>query len=328
MTGGGDVPLHPTIRAMLDKAAGLPPMHTVPVDVIRAGDMARYAAVPRPEVAQVEDRTIEGPRGPLMVRIYRPDLEAGRPVIVFFHGSGFVICSMDTHDGFCRQMCVRTGMVVVSVDYALAPENKFPAGPDDSLAATLWVARNAGGFGGDAARIALAGDSAGGTMAAVTALRLRDTGGPSVAAQLLIYPVTDHYSAGHASWSERGEGYGLTADGMRWFWDLYLTDPSQGADPHASPARAEDLAGLPPAHVVTGEYDLLRDEGERFAARLAQAGVAVEQVRYPDVNHGFMNWVGLMDRSDEAMEAACSWLRATVGGRPAAPRALSEASPT
>lgn len=326
MTGKEDMPLHPMIRAMLDKAAGLPPMHTVPVETIRAGDMARYAAVPRPEVAHVEDRHIDGPRGPLMVRIYRPDMSDGRPVIVFFHGSGFVICSVDTHDGFCRQMCLKTGMIVVSVDYALAPENKFPAGPDDALAATLWVAQNAGQFGGDPGCIALAGDSAGGTMAAVTALRLRDLDGPRIAAQLLIYPVTDHYSAGHASWMERGAGFGLSADGMRWFWDLYLDDPAQGADPLASPARAQDLSGLPPAHVVTAEYDLLRDEGEHFAKRLAQAGVPVSQVRYPDVNHGFMNWVGLMDRSDEALDTACDWLRATVGGEPATPRTFNTAS--
>jgi acetyl esterase len=212
-------------------------------------------------------------------------------------------------------MCLKTGMVVVSVDYGLAPENKFPSGPDDALAATLWVASNAAGIGGDPDRIALVGDSAGGTMAAVTALRLRDQNGPAIAAQLLIYPVTDHYSARHPSWTERGAGFGLSADGMRWFWDLYLDDPSQGDDPLASPARAEDVSGLPPTYVITAEYDLLRDEGEFFAGRLDAAGVPVTQVRYPDVNHGFMNWVGLMDRSDEALDAACDWLRTTIGGR-------------
>lgn len=163
-------------------------------------------------------------------------------------------------------------------------------------------------------------------MAAVTALRLRDQGGPPIAAQLLIYPVTDHYSAGHPSWTERGAGYGLTADGMRWFWDLYLSGPAQGDNPIASPARAEDLSGLPPAHVITAEYDLLRDEGEYFAKRLTLAGVPVSQMRYPDVNHGFMNWVGLMDRSDEALDIACAWLRKTVGGYPATPQTFKAAS--
>jgi acetyl esterase len=316
------------IRSMLEKASGLPPMHTVSVDAIRAGDMARYEASPRPGLAHVEDRHIDGPRGPLMVRIYRPDLSVDRPVIVFFHGSGFVICSVDTHDGFCRQMCLKTGMIVVSVDYALAPENKFPAGPDDALAATLWVVKNAAQFGGDASRISLAGDSAGGTMATVTALRLCEQDGPPIAAQLLIYPVTDHYSAGHPSWTEQGMGFGLTADGMRWFWDLYLNDPEQGGHPYASPARAADLSGLPPAHVITAGYDLLCDEGEFLARRLVQAGVLVSQVRYRDLNHGFMNWVGLMDRSDEALDTACSWLRTTVGGTPATPQTFKTESIT
>ena len=319
------MPLHPTIRAMLDKAAGLPPMHTLPVEAIRGSDLARYAPVPRPEVAHVEDRTIAGPRGPLRVRIYRPDMGEGRPVVAFFHGSGFVICSVETHDGLCRQLCRRSGMVVVSVDYALAPENKFPAAPDDCLAATRWVAANAGTFGGDGSRLAVAGDSAGGTMAAVTAIRARDEGGPAIMAQLLMYPVTDHYSADSPSYADRGQGYGLTADAMRWFWDHYLSEPSEGAHPHASPARAADLSGLPPAYVITGEYDPLRDEGEAFARRLTEAGVPTSQVRYDDVNHGFMSWVGLIDRSDEALEAGCAWLRGVMGAAAVGERAEARA---
>ena len=141
--------LHPALQAMVDAAAALPAMHTLPVDVVRAGAAARYKAVPRPDVAHVEDRAVPGPRGPIPVRIYRPDLEPGRPVIVFFHGSGFVICSVETHDGLARQLCRRSGMIVVSVDYALAPENKFPAAPQDCLAATRWVFAHARDFGGD-----------------------------------------------------------------------------------------------------------------------------------------------------------------------------------
>lgn len=202
--------LHPALQAMVDAAAALPAMHTLPVDVVRAGAAARYKAVPRPDVAHVEDRAVPGPRGPIPVRIYRPDLEPGRPVIVFFHGSGFVICSVETHDGLARQLCRRSGMIVVSVDYALAPENKFPAAPQDCLAATRWVFAHARDFGGDPARIALAGDSVGGTMSAVTAIRLRDAGEPAPRAMLLMYPVTDHPSGGHAflhrAWS------GLRAD--------------------------------------------------------------------------------------------------------------------
>jgi acetyl esterase len=308
------MPLHPVIQTMLDKAANLPPLQSLPVATIRAGDLARYAPVPRPEVGQVEDRSCPGPRGPVAIRIYRPaGPDAGPlPVIVFFHGSGFVICSIDTHDGLCRQLCNRSGMIVVSVDYALAPEQKFPAAPDDCLAATQWVAANAPGFGGDPARLVLAGDSAGGNLAAVTALRLRDSGGPAVRAQLLMYPVTDHYSAGMESYTSRGTGYGLTAAAMEWFWNHYLNDPSEGASPDASPNRAADLSGLPAAYVITAEYDLLRDEGAVFARRLQAAGTPAVLVNYSDANHGFMSWVGVIDTADHALQAACDWLKATV----------------
>ena len=160
--------LHPQLQAMLDKAAGLPPMHTVPIPAIRATDLARYSfGVPKEEVAWTEDRSIPGPHGGIRLRIYRPDLRDGLPVTMFFHGSGFCICSIDTHDAMCRQICRRAGIVVVSVDYRLAPEHPFPAAPDDCYAATLWAAAEAHRWGGDASRLAVCGDSAGGTMAAM-----------------------------------------------------------------------------------------------------------------------------------------------------------------
>ena len=253
-------------------------MQTVPVEKIRATDLARYdIGVPRDEVASVEDRFIPGPRGDIRIRIYRPDLQPGRPILVFFHGSAFIICSIDTHDAMCRQICRRGGAVVVSVDYRLAPENKFPAAPDDCFAATKWAAEHAAEIGGDPVRLAVGGDSVGGAMAAVAAIRARDEGGPGISAQILLYPVTDHYSVQRPSYAERGSGCGLTRDAMIWAWDLYLQSREQGAHPHASPIRAPSLAGLPKAYVITGEYDLLRDEGEAFAARLQQAGVAVDR---------------------------------------------------
>ena len=305
--------LHPKIQAMIDKGAGLPPLESLPVATIRAGDMARYTFdAPRDEVADVSDRHIPGPHGNIRIRIYRPDMQDNRPVVVFFHGSGFVICSVETHDSICRQICARAGVVVVSVDYRLAPENKFPAAPDDCYAATRWVAAHAATFGGDPARLAVCGDSAGGTMAAVVTQRARDEHGPKIAAQMLIYPVTDHYSGERPSFSQRGTGCGLTRSAMIWFWDLYLSDPAQGAHPHASPIRAKSLAGLPKAYVFTAEYDLLRDEGEDYAQRLKQAGVAVEMLRYDDMNHGFLNWVGLVDRSTQAMDAMCAWIRKSL----------------
>jgi acetyl esterase len=304
------MPIHPALQAMLDKAANLPPMHTVPLEAIRATDLKRYdIGVPKDEVASVEDRTIPGPRGGIRIRIYRPDLEDGRPVTVFFHGSGFCICSIDTHDAMCRQICNRGGTIIVSVDYALAPENPFPAGPDDAYAAVLWTAAHAASFGGDPARLGVCGDSAGGTMAAVSALRARDENGPAIKAQMLLYPVTDHYTGGHASFEERGAGFGLTANGMRWFWDFYLPSTDQAGHPHVSPYRAASLAGLPKCYLITAEYDLLRDEGEAFGQRLREAGVPVDHHRYADMNHGFLNWVGLFDRPTEAMDALAAWIR-------------------
>lgn len=304
--------LHAQLRAMLDKAAGLPPMHTVPIAAIRATDLARYSfGVPKEEVAMAEDRSIPGPRGDIRLRIYRPAREGVLPVTMFFHGSGFCICSIDTHDAMCRQIANRAGSIVVSVDYRLAPENPFPAGPDDCWAATLWAAGAAAEWGGDAQRLAVCGDSAGGTMAAVVAQRARDAGGPAIVAQILLYPVTDHHSAGHASYTERGIGWGLTAEGMRRFWDLYLPDAAD-VPAWAAPARHASLAGLPPAYVITAEYDVLRDEGEAYAARLAAAGVPTTLRRYGDMNHGFLNWVGLVDRAGEAMDALGAWMRANI----------------
>ena len=307
------MPLHPQLQAMLDKSAALPPMTTLPVETIRAGDATRYnTGLPPDEVHSTQDRLIPGPRGDIRIRIYRPDGAAPRPVTVFFHGSGFVICSIESHDAMCRQICRRSATIVVSVDYRLAPENKFPAAPDDCHAALRWVAENASAFGGDPTRLALAGDSAGGNLAAVTALRARDEGGPAIRAQLLLYPVTDHYSVQRPSYTERGTGYGLTRDAMIWFWDHYLAHPEAGAHPHASPMRAASLAGLPPACIVTGGYDPLRDEGEAYGSRLREAGVPVQMTRYEDMNHGFMFWVGLIDVSTQAMDAACAWLKASV----------------
>lgn len=304
--------LHPMLQDIIDQSADLPAMETLSPEQIRRGTEARYTSIPRPEVASVEDRMIPGPRGDIRIRIYRPNLADNRPVIMFFHGSGFVICSLDTHDGLCRQLCKRSDMIVVSVDYALAPENKFPAGPDDSLAATLWVAENAATFGGDAARLIVAGDSAGGTMAIVTVARIRDAGGPAISAQFLMYPVTCYPDPAPKSYSERGSGCGLTEGGMRWFWHQYLPRASDGHNPHASPLLLASLEDMPPAYIITAEFDLLRDEGEAFSDRLKHAGVDTTLIRYADMNHGFMSLVGVLDRADEALDAACGWLAERV----------------
>ena len=309
------MPVDPQIQALLNLRAALPPMHTLSVAEARVQMAAR--AIPGlriPEVASVVNRDMQGPHGSIPLRIYTPLGKGPFPLMVFYHGSGFVVCSLDTHDAMCRNLCSGTGSVVVSVDYRLAPEHKFPAAPDDCLAATRWAGDNAGLLQADTSRVVVAGDSAGGNLAAVTALRARDENGPKIAAQLLIYPVTDYHTPGTPSYVENAEGYGLTRAGMEWFWGHYLEDASHGTHPHASPLRANNLAGLPPAYVVTAEYDPLRDEGEYYGQALRAAEVPTEIVRWDGVNHGFFFVVGIVDKAGAAMDAACDWVNRTVGG--------------
>jgi acetyl esterase len=309
------MPVDPQIQALLDKGSGVPQTHTLPVDEARRLYEARIAAMAAPaEVAKVVERSIDGPGGPLRLRIYTPKGKGPFPLMVFFHGSGFVLCSLETHDGMCRNLAAGIGCVVVSVDYRLAPEHKFPAGPDDCLAATRWAAAHAAELGAESSRIMLAGDSAGGNMAAVTALRVRDEGGPALVGQMLLYPVTDYHTPGTPSYAENADGYGLTRDTMKWFWGHYLANEAQGGHPHASPLRATDLARLPAAYVVSAEYDPLRDEAERYGERLCAAGVPAEITRRPGMNHGFLFWVGVVGGADSAMAEACAWGRRIFAG--------------
>jgi acetyl esterase len=303
------MPVDPQIQALLDKAAGAPATHTLPVAEARRMMEARTAAMaPAAAVGQVSERLIDGPGGPLALRIYTPTSTGPCPLVVFFHGSGFVLCSLDTHDGMCRNLCAGAGCVVVSVDYRLAPEHKFPAGLDDCVFATRWAVEHAREFAADPARVVLAGDSAGGNLAAAAALRLRDENGPPLRGQLLIYPVTDYYTPGTPSYAENAEGFGLTRDTMKWFWDHYLAGPDDAVNPYAAPLKAGDLRGLPSALVQTAEYDPLRDEGELYGKRLRDAGVPVELSRWDGMNHGFLFWVGVVDHADAAMTEACNWL--------------------
>ena len=312
------MPVDPQIQTMLDDLIGLPAMHTLPVDIVRAGSEKKFAqGGRRVPVGDIEDRTIakdgngpgNGPGSDLKLRIYTPKGQGPFPLIVFFHGSGFVICSLETHDTMCRHLCAGAGAVVVSVDYRLAPEHKFPAGADDCLAATRWAGAHARELNADPARIALAGDSAGGNLAAVIALRVRDQGGPALCAQLLIYPVTDA-ATDTPSYQQNAEGYGLTRNGMIWFWNHYLDSQADAANPYASPLRAPDLSGLPPAFVLTAEYDPLRDEGEQYASRLIAGGVPTKLTRYDGMNHGFFFWYDRVDTTRIATRDACTWLKA------------------
>jgi acetyl esterase len=308
------MPVDPQIQALLDRGTGVPATHTLPVAEARRQYEARIALMaPPPQVAKVLERSIDGPEGAIRLRVYTPAGSGPFPLMMFFHGSGFVLCSIDTHDGMCRNLAAGIGCVVVSVDYRLAPEHKFPKGPDDCLAATRWAAANARELGIDPARIMVAGDSAGGNMAAVTALRLRDEGGPKLCGQMLLYPVTDYHTPGTPSYAENANGYGLTRDTMEWFWAHYLTSAVEAENPYASPLRARDLAGLPPAYVSSAEYDPLRDEAELYGKRLQAAGVSTKITRWPGMNHGFLFWVGLVGGADSAMAEACAWARQVFG---------------
>ena len=244
-------------------------------------------AGPDDRVARVEDRSVPGPHGPIPIRIYGPDGAGPFAVLVFFHGGGWVVGNLETADVFCRAMTAGAGCAVVSVNYRHAPEHKFPIAADDAFAATQWAATHAATFSGDAARLIVSGTSAGGNLAAVVALMARDRGGPALMSQLLIVPVIDH-DFETPSYRKNAEGYGLTAEAMRWYWKQYLRSDDDGRHPYASPLRAQSLRGLPPALVVTAEFDPLHDEGEAYATRLRAEGVPTTVWHREGMIHGFL----------------------------------------
>jgi len=307
------MPLDPAVREFLDQAAalGIPAMHTLPVSEARELIVKRRAmleATPEP-VARIEDRTIPGSDGDIPIRLYAPSDERGLPVLVFFHGGGWVIGSIDTHDLLCRALANRAGCAVVSVEYRLAPEARFPAAAEDAYAATAWVAEHGDDLGVDGRRVAVGGDSAGGNLAAAVSLMARDRGRPPLLFQLLLYPVTaaDFETA---SYRECADGYGLSRADMIWFWDHYLPETAGRTNPYAAPLHADDLSGLPPALVIVAEYDPLCDEGEAFAARLHDAGVGTTLARYEGQIHGFVGNFTIMEQGRVAIDQIAEALRA------------------
>jgi acetyl esterase len=308
------MPLAPALQTFLDSVASVavPPIWEQPIDQAREGAIlfAQVGAGPKDPVARVSDRVVPGPAGDIPVRVYVPKVtNETLPVVAYFHGGGWVFMGIETHDWICRRLANTSGAIVVSVEYRLAPEDPFPAPLDDCHAVTEWLHEHAGDIGGDGSRLAVAGDSAGGNIAAALTLRAR-AAGPPIVAQVLIYPATDA-ACDTKSFVENGEGYLLTEEATLWFWSQYLgdTDP---ADPFASPLRAPDLAGLPPALVITAEYDPLRDEGEAYAARLEEFDVPVEQHRYEGMIHGFLGMRELVPEADDAMHRIAAFLRKTL----------------
>ena len=310
------MPLDPEVATWLSQLerAAVPLVHTIsPAEARQQMIDASALLGPGEAVQRVEDRQIAGPGGDLLLRVYRPrDAEGLRPVAVYFHGGGWVVGSVDTHDSYCRLLANASQTIVVSVDYRLAPEHKYPAAAEDAYAATCWTAENAAEFGGDSRRLAVVGDSAGGNLAAVAALLCRDRGGPALAYQVLIYPITDA-DFQTSSYTECADGYMLTRDAMIWFWRQYLADETQAVEPYVSPLRAESLADLPPALVLTAEYDPLRDEGEAYARRLEEAGVAVTAKCYAGMIHGFTRRTKLLSKARQCLTDVAGELQRNLG---------------
>jgi acetyl esterase/lipase len=296
--------LHPQIVQVLEamaKAELRPIEAMTPAEARAQMEMTARARKAEPlPVARVEERTIPGPAGEIRLRLYWPDAAAPVPAIVYYHGGGHVIGSLDTHDLIARNLSAGAGALVASVDYRMGPEDKFPAAVDDSYASLQWVHANAASLGADPSRIGVHGDSAGANLAAVVALMARDAGGPKLRLQSLVYPVGDYTLSG-ASYGKYAEGYGLlTRDSMAWFAGHYLHSSADAEDWRASPIKASSFAGVAPAIVIVAECDVLHDDGESYADALRRAGVPVEYREYPGMIHGFLGMVPVVD---DAMNA-------------------------
>ncbi len=295
--------------------AGRPPYETVsPAEARELYLKGRFVSNPEPpELASVEPLTIPSPAGSIPARIYTPTrlrkVNGLAPGLVFFHGGGWVIGDLDSHDVVCRKLADEGELMVVSVDYRLAPEHKFPAAVDDAIASTKWIADNAKQFGIDASRLMVGGDSAGGNLAAVVAISARDGNGPDIAGQVLIYPAID-FAMTHPSHKEPETSILLTHSVIRWFRDHYLNGAADIGDWRASPARTTTLIGLPPAYVLTAGADPLRDEGDEYARRLMEAGVAVTHRTFPGQFHGFFTMGKLLQQANVAAGEIGVWLKA------------------
>ena len=296
------MPLDPQFNDIIAMMRAMPPLSTLPIEMIRSAPVPEN---PNPTpVDAVRNETIPGPGGKMPIRIYRKGTGT-LPLLLFIHGGGFVVGSPDTHDEMARALTAQTGCVTVSVDYRLGPEHPYPAAPDDCFAALKWAFAHARDLGADAARMAVAGDSAGGNLAAVMALRARDEGGPALKAQLLIYPVTD--MTAELKPAPDGEFYIINPQETGFFHRSYLGDGARKREPYASPAFAKSLRGLPPALVIVAEYDPLCPQGEAYAKRLKDEGVETELVNYKAAPHGFMSFPVPMGK--EGLAQSARWLK-------------------
>jgi acetyl esterase len=292
-------------------ARNLPTLKNAVEEIVSQNFSDRAATLLNPipeQVGKVTHYTIPSLSGDILTRIYTPKGEGPFPVIVYFHGGGWVIANLDVYEPTCRALCNAATSIVVSVAYRQAPENKFPAAVDDAYEALQYILKNAVSFGGDAKNIAVAGESAGGNLATVSCIRAKQEGGQLPVAQLLIYPVIDN-SFNTTSYQENAQIKPLVKEMMVWFWDNYLSLPEDANNPYASPSKATDLSGLPPAFVITAELDVLRDEGEAYARQLKQAGVEVKCKRYEGAVHEFFSLSGVVDISKTALQDAATFLQ-------------------
>ena len=308
------MPLDAQAQALLDVVAALnlPPLGSLTPEETRAAGKARRQPTANPEpVHRIEDRTIPGPDGEIPVRVYTPSDEPDLPLLVYFHGGGWVIGDLDMEDVAHRSIANQVGCVIVSIDYRLAPEHPFPAAIDDCYAATLWATEHAAELGTDATRVAVGGWSAGGNLATVVAQLAHARGGPALLHQVMVCPVVDHYSRAEElpSYSENGDGYQLTHASMIWFWDNYLGAGGDTSDPLSSPLLAADLSGLPPATLLTMEFDVLRDEGAAYADRLREAGVPVTYHCYEGQIHTSYSSSTAIDAGKSVIAEVASGLR-------------------
>jgi acetyl esterase/lipase len=309
--------LDPQMKQIIDMiaAAGAPSIRGMTAPEARTAFEGRLEFFRRGGVAAVErceDRTVPGPDGPIPVRLYYPRGQSPCGAAMFFHGGGWVLGNLDSHDPTCRALAAGSGALIIAVDYRLAPEHKFPAAADDSYAATQWAGENAATLGYPAGRLAVCGDSAGGNLAAVAALMARDRGGPALRYQLLIYPAFDPAMEAPSHREFAQDGYVLSSADMAWFWNHYLRNAQDGSNPYVNPARVSDLSRLPPALVITAGFDPLRDEGEAYAESLRKAGVPVTARRFEGLTHGFFNMTSQIDQARAALDQTCGALRTAL----------------
>ncbi|HVB42175.1 MAG TPA: alpha/beta hydrolase [Streptosporangiaceae bacterium] len=317
------MPFHPQVQALRDRleAEQVPNLYTLPIEEARARDVqgAIVTAGTLEQVGEVRDFAIPGPAGDLAARLYRPAAHGADgkapdpdgpellPALVYFFGGGWSLGTLDTSDAICRMITNRARCASIAVSYRLAPEHKFPAAVEDCYAGLAWVAAHAAELGVDAARLAVGGDSSGGNLAAAATLLARERGGPALVHQLLVYPNTDYHSDTD-SMRQVNDQHFFNSKAIAWYWGMYLGSPEDGASPLASPLRASDLSGLPPATVITAEFDPLRDEAEQYGHRLARAGVPAEIIRYDGMMHGFFTMVGILETSRVAVTTAADRL--------------------